>query len=43
MTADVDIDVGLLKSEIRKTYASVSQEPGKDFIFPHGRAWAKPS
>jgi arsenite methyltransferase len=38
---DVGIDVGLLKSEIRKTYASVSQEPEKDFIFPTGRAWAE--
>ena len=37
----VDIDVELLKSEIRKTYASVSQEPEKDFIFPTGRAWAE--
>lgn len=37
----VDIDVGLLKSEIKKTYASVSQEPDKDFIFPTGRAWAE--
>lgn len=35
------IDVGLLKSEIRKTYAAVSQEPEKDFIFPTGRAWAE--
>jgi SAM-dependent methyltransferase len=35
------IDVGLLKSEIRKTYAAVSQEPGQDFIFPTGRAWAE--
>jgi len=41
MSVDVGIDVGLLKSEIRKTYASVSQEPGKDFIFPTGRAWAE--
>ena len=41
MAADVGIDVGLLKSEIKKTYASVSQEPGKDFIFPTGRAWAE--
>ena len=40
MSVDVGIDVGLLKSEIKKTYASVSQEPGKDFIFPTGRAWA---
>jgi len=35
------IDVDLLKTEIRKTYASVSQEPEKDFIFPTGRAWAE--
>ena len=41
MSADVDIDVGLLKHEIRKTYASVSAEPGTDFVFPTGRAWAE--
>jgi SAM-dependent methyltransferase len=41
MAIDVELDVQLLKSEIKKTYASVSQEPGKDFIFPTGRAWAE--
>lgn len=41
MAVEVDIDVGVLKREIRKTYASVSQEPEKDFIFPTGRAWAE--
>jgi len=41
MAAEVEIDVEVLKSEIKKTYASVSQEPGKDFIFPTGRAWAE--
>ena len=41
MAVDVDIDVELLKSEIKKTYASVSDEPEKDFIFPTGRAWAE--
>ena len=41
MAVDVDIDVRLLKSEIKKTYASVSLEPEKDFIFPTGRAWAE--
>jgi arsenite methyltransferase len=41
VATEIDIDVGLLKSEIRKTYASVSQEPEKDFIFPTGRAWAE--
>ena len=41
MSVEVEIDVGLLKSEIKKTYASVSKEPEKDFIFPTGRAWAE--
>jgi SAM-dependent methyltransferase len=41
MTADVDIDVELLKSEIKKTYSSLSHEPERDFIFPTGRAWAE--
>jgi arsenite methyltransferase len=41
MASEVDIDVQLLKSEIRKTYASVSQEPERDFIFPTGPAWAE--
>jgi SAM-dependent methyltransferase len=40
MAIDVEIDVDVLKSEIRKTYASVSREPEKEFIFPTGRAWA---
>jgi SAM-dependent methyltransferase len=34
------LDVELLKCEVRKTYARVSQEPGVDFVFPTGRAWA---
>jgi arsenite methyltransferase len=38
---EVEIDVGLLKNEIKKTYAAVSQEPAQDFIFPTGRAWAE--
>ena len=41
MVVEVDVDVALLKSEIKKTYASVSAEPEKDFIFPTGRAWAE--
>ncbi len=41
MAVDVEIDVDLLKSEIKKTYADVSQEPERDFIFPTGRAWAE--
>jgi len=41
VSVDVEIDVDLLKSEIKKTYSSVSKEPGRDFIFPTGRAWAE--
>jgi SAM-dependent methyltransferase len=41
MAVEVLIDVDLLKSEIKKTYSSVSNEPEKDFIFPTGRAWAE--
>src|SRR5438477_7088601 len=41
MAVEAELDVELLKSEIKKTYASVSEEPEKDFIFPTGRAWAE--
>jgi arsenite methyltransferase len=41
MTLDAELDVALLKSEIKKTYASVSEEPEREFIFPTGRAWAE--
>jgi arsenite methyltransferase len=41
VTAHVDIDVETLKCEIKKTYAQVSTEPDRDFIFPTGRAWAE--
>ena len=41
MAVDVGVDVELLKSEIKKTYASVSEQPQEDFIFPTGRAWAE--
>jgi arsenite methyltransferase len=41
MAIDVDIDVEVLKCEIKKTYARVSEEPDEDFIFPTGRAWAE--
>jgi arsenite methyltransferase len=41
MAVGVDIDVDVLKSEIRKTYARVSEQPDEDFIFPTGRAWAE--
>ena len=41
MAIEVEIDVELLKSEIKKTYAAVSQQPEKDFVFPTGRPWAE--
>ena len=41
MAVEVEIDVELLKSEIKKTYSSVSEQPDRDFIFPTGRAWAE--
>jgi arsenite methyltransferase len=41
VAVEIGIDVGLLKSEIRKTYACVSEEPDTDFNFPTGRAWAE--
>lgn len=41
MSIEVEIDVELLKSEIKKTYSAVSQEPEREFIFPTGRAWAE--
>jgi SAM-dependent methyltransferase len=40
MAIEIPIDVDLLKREIKKTYASLSREPEKDFVFPTGRAWA---
>jgi arsenite methyltransferase len=41
VSTELEIDVEVLKREIKKTYASVSQEPEKDFVFPTGRAWAE--
>jgi len=41
MAIEIPIDVDLLKKEIKKTYAAVSQDPTKDFVFPTGRAWAE--
>ena len=41
MAVEAEIDLELLKSEIKKTYSSVSQEPERDFVFPTGRAWAE--
>lgn len=36
-----DLDVAVLKREIQRTYAAVSDEPRRAFIFPTGRAWAE--
>ena len=35
------VDIDLLRSEIRKTYAAVSREPEREFVFPTGRTWAE--
>jgi len=40
-TSDLPVDVDVLRDEIQKTYTSVSSEPGQEFIFPTGRAWAE--
>ena len=41
MAVEIEIDLQVLKREIKRTYASVSQEPEKDFIFPTGRPWTE--
>jgi arsenite methyltransferase len=41
LAVDIEIDVEFLKSEIKKTYSSVSEAPERDFVFPTGRAWAE--
>ena len=41
MAVDAGIDLALLKSEIKKTYALVSTEPERDYVFPNGRPWAE--
>jgi arsenite methyltransferase len=40
-TVELPVDVGVLRDEIQKTYTEVSTDPGHDFIFPTGRAWAE--
>jgi SAM-dependent methyltransferase len=40
-TKDLPVDVDVLREEIQKTYTSVSAQPGEEFIFPTGRAWAE--
>jgi arsenite methyltransferase len=40
-STEIPVDVGVLREEIRKTYADVSTEQDQEFIFPTGRAWAQ--
>jgi SAM-dependent methyltransferase len=40
-TAEIPVDVDVLREEIRKTYTEVSTEQEKEFIFPTGRVWAR--
>ena len=40
-TSEIPVDVEVLRGEIQKTYTEVSTQPGEDFIFPTGRAWAE--
>src|SRR3954470_12703707 len=40
-TSELPVDVYVLRDEIQKTYTDVSTEPGQEFIFPTGRAWAE--
>ena len=41
MSVQSGVDVELLRSEIKKTYASLSTDPEQEFIFPTGRPWAE--
>ena len=41
MTTEANVDVEVLRGEIRKTYTEVSTEQDSDFIFPTGRGWAR--
>jgi arsenite methyltransferase len=41
VAVEIEIDVDVLKREIKRTYASISEDPSKDFVFPTGRAWAE--
>ena len=40
MRIDVVVDVGELRRVVGEMYCSVAQEPGQEFQFPTGRAWA---
>ncbi|GAC1521749.1 MAG: hypothetical protein NVS2B6_06370 [Thermoleophilaceae bacterium] len=40
-TADIPVDLDVLREEIRKTYTEVSSDDEQEFVFPTGRAWAQ--
>jgi len=40
-TAQIPVDVDVLREEIRKTYTDVSTDQEREFIFPTGRTWAQ--
>lgn len=40
-TADIPVDVDVLRDEIRKTYTDVSTDQDQEFNFPTGRDWAR--
>jgi SAM-dependent methyltransferase len=40
-TAQIPVDVDVLREEIRKTYTDVSTDQEQRFIFPTGRHWAQ--
>jgi arsenite methyltransferase len=40
-TLEAELDVEVLREEIRRTYTDVSRKPEAEFIFPTGRAWAE--
>jgi SAM-dependent methyltransferase len=41
MSAEIHVDVDVLREEIRKTYTDVSTVQDQEFIFPTGRTWAQ--
>jgi SAM-dependent methyltransferase len=40
-SAEIPVDVEVLREEIRKTYTDVSIDQEQEFIFPTGRGWAR--
>jgi arsenite methyltransferase len=40
-TANIPVDVDVLRAEIRTTYTDVATDTDRNFIFPTGRAWAR--